>query len=287
MKGWVQARRLTVAAAAALAAGAWLVAPPPAGAQVQRGTPDELQGIEITPHLGDTVPLDLEFVDEQGRTVRLGDYFDGERPVVLSMGYYGCPMLCDLVWMSTFQALKELRWTAGQEFRVLNVTIDPGETPRMAREKRDDYLESYGRPSAKAGIHFLTGQPEAIRSLAETVGFGYRYVPERDEYAHAAGIMILSPEGKLSRYLFGVQYDPKTVRMALLEASEGKIGSAIDRVVMYCFHYDPEEGKYTMAAMNVMRLVGAFTVVVLSALIAILWRRERRRRLETEGEAAT
>lgn len=259
----------------------------PATAQVQRGTPEEVQGVEITPHLGETIPLDLEFVDEQGRPVELGEYFDGERPVVLSMGYYGCPMLCDLVWMGTFQALRELKWTAGQEFQVVNVSIDHEETPRMARAKKDDYLESYGRPSAMNGIHFLTGEPEAIRSLADVVGFGYRYVPERDEYAHAAGIMVLSPNGKLSRYLFGVQYEPKTVRMALLEASEGKIGNALDRVVMYCFHYNPAEGKYTMAAMNVMRLVGAFTVVVLGTLIAVLWRRERRRRVGAEGEAAT
>lgn len=285
MRATTLMRRLVASLLMFLPAALWLVSP--ATAQVQRGTPDEVQGIEITPHLGDEVPLDLTFVDENGRTVKLGDYFDGDRPVVLSMGYYGCPMLCDLVWMGTFQALRELKWTPGQEFRLVNVTIDHEETPRMARAKKDDYLESYGRPSARKGVHFLTGQREEIRSLAEAVGFGYRYVPDRDEYAHAAGIMVLSPNGKLSRYLFGVQYEPKTVRMALLEASEGKIGNALDRVVMYCFHYNPEEGEYTVAAMNIMRLVGAISVVVIGTLIAVLWRRERRRRVGLEGEAAT
>lgn len=256
---------------AALAAGSAL-------AQIQRGTPEEVEGIEIVAHLGDQVPLDVRFTDEDGREVRLGDYFDGERPVVLSMGYYRCPMLCDLVWSGILQSLSEISLEAGEDYQLVTVTIDPNETPKLAKQKKADYMESFGRSGAEDGWHFLTGSEDSIKKLAKAIGFGYRYLPERDEYAHAAGMMVVSPNGKLTRYLYGVMYEPDTVRMALLEAGEGKIGSALDRVVMYCFHYNPEEGKYTVAAMNVMRLVGLLTVAALGSLIAVMWRRERRRK---------
>ena len=254
-----------------------VVAAGPALAQIQRGTPDEVEGIEIVARLGEKLPLDLRFTDEKGQDVQLAGYFDGKRPVVLSMGYYRCPMLCDLVWSGILQSLSEISLDPGEDYQLVTVTIDPNETATLARQKKADYLESFGRPGAEDSWHFLTGSEDAIKELAKAVGFGYRYLPERDEYAHAAGMMVVSPNGKLTRYLYGVMYEPDTVRMALLEAGEGKIGSALDRVVMYCFHYNPEEGKYTVAAMNMMRLVGLLTVAALGSLIVVLWRRERRR----------
>jgi protein SCO1 len=254
-----------------------VVAAGPALAQIQRGTPDEVEGIEIVARLGEELPLDLRFTDEKGQDVQLAGYFDGKRPVVLSMGYYRCPMLCDLVWSGILQSLSEISLDPGEDYQLVTVTIDPNETATLARQKKADYLESFGRPGAEDSWHFLTGSEDAIKELAKAVGFGYRYLPERDEYAHAAGMMVVSPNGKLTRYLYGVMYEPDTVRMALLEAGEGKIGSALDRVVMYCFHYNPEEGKYTVAAMNMMRLVGLLTVAALGSLIVVLWRRERRR----------
>ena len=254
-----------------------MVAAGSALAQIQRGTPDEVEGIEIVARLGEELPLDLRFTDEKGQDVQLAGYFDGKRPVVLSMGYYRCPMLCDLVWSGILQSLSEISLDPGEDYQLVTVTIDPNETATLARQKKADYLESFGRPGAEDSWHFLTGSEDAIKELAKAVGFGYRYLPERDEYAHAAGMMVVSPNGKLTRYLYGVMYEPDTVRMALLEAGEGKIGSALDRGGMYCFHYNPEGGKYTVAAMNMMRLVGLLTVAALGSLIVVLWRRERRR----------
>lgn len=249
--------------------------------QVVRSTPDELEGVGVTEHLGDRLPLNLQFVDDQGKTVHLGDYFGGDRPVILSLGYFRCPMLCSYVWNGLVDGIRDLEWTAGQEFEIVIVSIDPKETPDLAAAKKANYVKSYGRPSSVNGWHFLTGGQEAITTLAKTVGFDYKFIQDRNEFAHTAVLFVISPGGKIVRYLYGVMQEPKTVRFSLLEASEGKIGSTLDRVILYCFHYDAKEGRYTPVAMRVMRVMGAITIAVLGSFLLVLWRVDRRRRRKT------
>ncbi|MDQ7007870.1 MAG: SCO family protein [Acidobacteriota bacterium] len=250
----------------------------PAAAQTVKAVPDELQGVGVTEHLGRRLPADLELVDENGRRVVLGDYFDGRRPVILSLGYFRCPMLCNLIWNSLVDTLRELEWTAGQEFTILTVSIDPDETAALAAAKKENYIRSYQRPSAAAGWHFLTAEQPVITELATQVGFDYRYLREQDEFAHTAVLFMLSPEGKIVRYLYGVSQEPKTLRLALVEASEGTIGTTLDRVILYCFHYDAKERRYTPAAMALMRVMGAITIAALGSVLLVLWRVDRRRK---------
>jgi protein SCO1/2 len=250
-----------------------LVVALPASAQRQEPLPKDLEGVGITAHLGAKLPLDLEFTDENGAPVRLGQYFSGDRPVILTLGYYRCPMLCTLVLNSLVDGLRDLPWTPGREFEVVTVSIDPTETPTLARLKKQNYLEEYARPGAAGGWHFLTGREENIRKLADAVGFGYRYVPERGQYAHAAAIFVVTPDGRLAKVLYGVVYQPKTVRLALTEAGEGKVGTTADQLLLYCFHYDAQEGRYVLAATNIMRFGGATTALVVGLWLAVSWRR--------------
>lgn len=242
--------------------------------------PQELEGVGITEHLNAKIPLDLEFVDENGNTVRIGDYMDGDKPVILNLVYYSCPMLCNLILNGMVDGLREVDWTPGQEFEIVSVSINPLETPKLAKLKKQNYLKSYQREGAGAGWHFLTGKEENIRVLADAVGFGYRYVEERNEYAHGAALFVLTPDGRLSRYLYGVMFEPRTLRMSLLEASEGKIGNVVDRVILYCFHYDASEGKYSLAAFRLMQVAGLATLVVLAIVLATFWHRERKKTAE-------
>jgi len=250
----------------------------------QEPLPDELVDVGITEHLNEQVPLDLEFTGVDGEPVVLGEFFDGERPVLLNLVYYTCPMLCGLVLNGVVEALREIPWTAGNEFRIVTVSIDPSETATLAQLKKQVYIKEYGRPEAAAGWHFLVGREENIRVLADAVGFGYTYNEKRGEYVHAAGIFICTPDGRLSRYLYGIQYDPRTVRLSLLEASEGKIGSPLDKILLYCFHFDAAEGRYAPAAMNLMRAGGTVAVLSLGIVLSILWKRDRGRRREEDGE---
>lgn len=249
----------------------------PAAAQIVREV-DELEGVGIEEHLDAKLPLDAQFKDENGKTVRLGDYFDGQRPVLLSLIYFNCPMLCSLVVNGMVDGLKELDWNAGREFTLLTVSFNPLETPALAKLKQQNYLKYYGRPEAAGGWHFLTGDAEAIMRLTQTVGFSYKWNEQRQEYAHAAAIYAVSPQGHLTRYLYGVQFAPQDLKLALLEASEGRLGNTLDRVLLYCFHYDAQSGKYAPAAMNIMRLGGALTVTVLALVLGALWGNERRKR---------
>jgi protein SCO1/2 len=248
-----------------------------AAAERMEPLPKQLEGVGITEHPGAVVPKDLEFVADDGRTVRLGDYFDGKRPVVLNLGYYRCPMLCGLVLSGLLQGMKELPWTAGREFEVVTVSIDPRETATLARLKKETYLGEYGRPGAAAGWHFLTGREENIRKLADAVGFGYRYVPEREEFAHAAALFVATPDGRLARYLYGVLYAPGTLRMALTEAGQGKVGTTGDRILLACFHYDSNEGRYVVAATRLMRIGGGATALVVGGWLLVQWRRSGRK----------
>jgi protein SCO1 len=236
--------------------------------------PPELQGVGVEEHLGRAVDLNLTFTAENGYPVALKEYFHKDRPVLLNLVYYACPMLCNLLLNGQTDALKQIPWTPGKEFEVVTISIDPGETFNLAQQKRAVYLESYGRQTT--GWHFLTDDHGNARRLADQVGFHYRYDEKQAQYAHAAVIMMLTPEGKMSRYLYGIKFNPRDIRFALTEASESKSGISIDRVLLYCFHYDPRARGYVLFASNLMRIGGVFTVVVLALTLGRLWRRERR-----------
>ncbi|MFZ5788360.1 MAG: SCO family protein [Acidobacteriota bacterium] len=259
---------LVVAVAAALA----LAGVTPVFAQRQEPLPRDLEGVGIEERLGVAIPLDLEFTDESGGRVRLGDFF-GRRPVVLTLNYYECPMLCTLQLNGLIEGIGQLPWTPGDEFEIVTVSINPLETPTLARLKKQAYLSELAKPGAASGWHFLVGSEANIRALADTVGFRYRYNEERREYVHAAGIMVATPSGILARYLYGVVYEPKSLRLAVLEAGEGKVGSAAEQFLLYCFHYDAEAGRYVVAASNVMRAAGGLTALVLGIWLATAWLR--------------
>lgn len=237
--------------------------------------PDILKKIGIDQRLGEQAPLDLEFYDEAGNTVLLQQYF-GEKPVILALVYYNCPMLCNLVLNGLTKNLKPLSFSAGEEFDIISLSFDHRETPALAAEKKKNYLKDYDRASAASGWHFLTGDSVNISRLAEAVGFRYQYDPVTKEYAHAGGIMVLTPQGKLARYFYGVDYPSRDLRLSLVEASENKIGSPVDQLLLYCYHYDPRTGKYGLVIMNVLRLAGIATVLVLVAFVIVMLRRDRK-----------
>lgn len=266
--------------AAALAAAAGV-----ASAQLANQAVPALDKVGVEEHLDARLPLELEFVDEGGRTVRLGDYFDGARPVILTLNYYRCPMLCGLQLNGVVDGLEEMDWTPGVEFEMVTVSIDPLETPELAQAKKENYLQRYQRPAAARGWHFLTGRQDNIERLAETVGFGYTYDVESGQYAHAAAIFVITPDGRIARYLYGIEYPPKSLKLALMEASEGKIGSAFDQLIMYCFHYDPASRRYAPVAMNIMRVGGGATALLLGLTLGTWWLRESRRRRRAQGES--
>ena len=236
--------------------------------------PPYLENVGIEQHLDGQVPPDLAFVDDTGRTVKLGDYF-GTRPLILNLVYYNCTMLCGEALTGLTGAMKMVKFDVGKEFEVVTVSFNPQETPQIAAAKKKDYLARYGRPAAASGWHFLTGPPESINALTKAVGFQYQYDPKVNQYAHATAIMVLTPQGRISRYFYGVDFPPKDLRMGLVEASEGKIGNAVDQVLLYCYHYDPATGKYGAVVNNILRLGAGVTVVFLGGLLLILFRLEK------------
>jgi protein SCO1/2 len=250
---------------------------PPALGQRAEPRPAELEGVEITPVPGSQVPLDRAFVDETGKAVRLGDYFGADRPVLLNLGYYSCPMLCGLVLNALLDGLKGLAWNPGKEFEIVTISINPKETPQLAKLKKQNYVKAYGRPSANRGWHFLTGKEADIRAVTDSVGFFYRYDEKSNQYAHGAAIFILTPKGVLSRAIRGVLFDPQTLRLSLAEASEGKQGGTIDSLLLWCYHYDESSGRYSLQAMTVMRVAGGAVLVLLAALLLPVWLRRRRK----------
>jgi protein SCO1/2 len=236
--------------------------------------PPILQGVGIDQRLNEQVPLDVQFRDEAGRLVRLGDYF-GKKPVVLSLIYYACPMLCTTAENGLLEALKQLKFNAGEQFEVLTVSFDPNDSPQSATAKKSLYVGLYGRPSADQGWHFLTGNEDSIRKLTQAVGFNYNYDPVSKQFAHATGIMVLTPEGRISHYFYGIQYPAGDLRLALVEASDRKIGSPVDAVLLFCSHYDPAVGKYGLIISRVLQLAGAFTILSLGTLMLVMFRAER------------
>lgn len=249
----------------------------PADAEpVSPGTSAEImRQVAFQQRLGEAVPLELAFRDSTGRAVRLGDYF-GEKPVILMLVYYECPMLCTLELNGLVRSLKILRLSAGADFKIVTVSFDPGETPALAAEKRANYLNQYGRDGAKDGWHFLTGETAEIEELCDAVGFHAVYDPARDEYGHAAGLVLLTPEGAISRYLFGVEYAPRDLRLGLVESSAGNVGNAADHLLLLCYGYDPATGKYGLVIMNVIRVGGMATVLLVGGFVALSFYRDYR-----------
>jgi protein SCO1 len=233
--------------------------------------PPKLENVGIEQHLNAQVPPDLTFRDDTGKTVKLGDYF-GHKPLILNLVYYNCTMLCGEALAGLASAMRLVKFDVGNEFDVVTVSFDPRETPEMAAAKKKDYVGRYGRAHAAAGWHFLTGQPDSINALTKAVGFQYQYDAKSNQYAHATAIMMLTPQGRISRYFYGVDFPPKDLRMGLVEASQGKIGNAVDAVLLYCYHYDPETGKYGAMVANILRLAAAATVLILGIFLFILWR---------------
>jgi protein SCO1/2 len=249
-----------------------------AGAEDTR--PPALRDVGFDQRLGERVPADIRLRDETGRTVRLGDYL-GRKPVVLALVYYDCPMLCTLTLNGLVSALRALSFDAGREFEVVTVSFDARETATLAAAKKAAYLQRYRRPGAEAGWHFLTAEAPAITALTRAVGFRYAWDEQTRQFAHPAGLMVLTPDGRISRYLYGVEYAPKDLRFGLVESSAGRIGTPVDQFLLFCYQYDPTTGRYTVTAMRVMRLGALATVAALGSFILAMVRRDRRRALHT------
>ena len=254
---------------------ALLVAPTALAAREPMAPSSISKNVSIDQNLGAQVPLDLSFRDESGAAVRLGDFIS-EKPVVLSLVYYRCPGLCTMTLNGMSRAFKPLQFSAGKEFEVVTVSIDPKETPQLAAKKKAEYVKAYGRAGAAAGWHFLTGDEPAIRALADAVGFRYVYDPHTDQYAHGAGIMVLTPTGRVARYFYGLEYSSRDLRWGLVEASESRIGSLADAVQLLCFAYDPMTGKYGVPIMRTLRAAAVLTVLSLGTFVVVMLRRERR-----------
>jgi protein SCO1/2 len=237
--------------------------------------PAALQGVGIDQKLNAQLPLNLVFHDEAGRSLPLGTYF-GSKPVLLALVYYQCPMLCTQILNGVESSLKAVSFNPGRDFDVLSVSFDPSDTPDLAQKKKQNYLRRYGRPDTANGWHFLTGDEASIRALTEAVGFRYKYDSVNKQFAHASGIIILTPQGKISRYFYGIEYAPRDVRLGLVEASQRKIGSPVDQILLFCYHYDPATGKYGALIMNMVRLAGAAFVLICGSFLFLMWRRDFR-----------
>ncbi len=239
----------------------------------------ELEKIGVDEHLGEFIPLDVPVITTNGDTVLLGSMFQTGKPVLFTLAYYECPMLCSMVLDGVSQSINNLNWESENRYQVITVSIDPGETPKIAGEKREKYLNRSVDASLKYNWSFFTAPQSTIDTLSHALGFQYYYVEEQDEFAHPAVVFILSPEGKISRYLYGLNYEPKDLKFSLMEASEGKIGNTLEQLILFCYHYDATENTYVLFARNIMRLGGVITMVLLGAFLFFYWKRERKLKL--------
>ncbi|MCB0369091.1 MAG: SCO family protein [Bdellovibrionales bacterium] len=233
--------------------------------------PSELEGVGIDQKLGASIDKSLKFKDENGQEVTLGSFYGTHKPVIISLVYYTCPSLCNFHLNGLTEVLKSVDWNPGQQFEVVAISFDPKETPTDAKSKKESYMSMYNRPGTEAGWHFLTGTQEEIAKITSSVGFNYKWNDKDNQWAHASAAIITTPDGVISRYLGGIQFDPKDVRLALNEASGGKIGNLIDKVILYCFHYDPKANKYALYAFNLMRLGGAVIILVMIIWLLPFW----------------
>jgi len=248
------------------------------------GLPDALKNIGIEQKLGSQLPLDAELKDEDGNVVKLGSYFGTGRPVIVAFVYYECPMLCNQVLNGLTGSLKGISFDAGKEFDVVAISFDAKEfdKPGLAKNKKASYMERYGRPGTEKGWHFLTGTQESIDKVTSAAGFNYKWDEKSNQFAHAAGVMIATPAGKLSRYLYGIDYSPKDIKFGVMESAESKVGNASDQLMLYCFHYDPASGKYGLAILNLVRLGGIATLLGLGAMGFVFWRRNKKRAVDSQ-----
>lgn len=269
-----------------LTAVVWLAAVGPASGQALRKDDPALQGIDVEEHLGDTIPLDVRLVSDAGDSVTIGQYFGDKKPAVLVMAYYTCPMLCNLVLNGVSDAMGAMPLVPGKDYRVLTVSIDPRDSVALAAAKKKNYLADLNRPGADTGWTYFVTTADESKRLANAIGFKYYYVEDKGQYAHPAVITVVSPTGVVSRYLYGIKFNPRDLRLALVEASEGKIGTTVDRILLYCYHYDPDAGGYTLLAFNVMKLGGVLTLVLLGFFLGIFWIRESRRRSRNKAQPA-
>src|ERR1700693_2414386 len=276
MTAWGEGLRMTAAGCLLLMTG--LPRPPDRGPRI-------LRDVGISQRLGQQLPLDALFLDEAGRPVRLGQYF-GTRPVVLVLAYYNCPMLCTQVFGGLVSSLRVLSFDAGKDFDVVAVSFDPRDRPADAAAKKAPYVAEYGRPGAAAGWHFLTGSSASLERPAGGLGLHYKYDESLGQFAHASAITVATPGGKLSHYFYGIEYAPRDLRLALIEASGNRIGSPVDQILLYCYHYDPKVGKYGAVVMNMLRFGGAVAVLILSTFLAVMWRRDHRRDAAAEASRA-
>jgi protein SCO1 len=278
------ARLRSTALAVALAAG--FVVPlahakPVPSSEIRDRTedlPKRLQGIDVEEKLEAKLPASVTFRNDAGRTVQLGDYFDGTVPVILTLNYSSCPMLCSLQLNGLVDALAQVDWTLGKDYRVLTVILDPEETLERTGETKARYIKQYGRAEGASGWHFLTGKEADIRAVADAIGFSYGYNEARGEYIHPAAVAMLTPDGTIARYLYGIELHPKTVHLSLVDVADGKIGSPFDKLILFCFHYDATEGKYAPVAMNIMRVSGGLAALVLGGFLTSFWVAETRRK---------
>ena len=273
-------RTTVVASAMALASAVVSAQSSNGGLQPQPGVPSSqmpgaLQNVGFEQRLNETLPLDLMFKDEDNREVRLGEYFN-RRPVVLAFVYYECPMLCSQVMNGVTSALTALDESAGSDYEVVAVSFDPRETPMMAAAKKKSYVDRYNRANAAHGFHFLTGSEASIKALTAAAGFKYAWDDQTQQFAHASGFVVATPAGKLSRYFFGIEYAPRDIKFALIESSAGRVGSLVDQVLLYCYHYDPKTGSYSFVAMKAVQLGGAFTLLALVGFVVVAIRRDYR-----------
>ena len=289
------AQRLSTSILTAAVAGLLLVASPrgaradlvPQSEQVERTEPlpRRLVGVDVKEHLAAPVPMDLVFEDQNGKAATLKDYFDGTVPVVLTMNYSNCPMLCSLQLTALVEGLKKVDWAIGKDYRMVTVSYDPAETQELAHRTHARYLAQYGRPGSEGGWHFLHGSEANVKAMAKALGISYSYNEARKEYVHPATVVLTTPSGKIDRYLYGLDYPEKTLHLSLVESSEGKIGTTVDQLILFCFHYDASEGRYAPIARNIMRAGGGVTVFMLAGFLTVLSRRDKKRNHESQRES--
>jgi protein SCO1/2 len=245
------------------------------------GLPKVLQEVGITQQLGSELPLDAEFKDENGNPVRLGEYFGKGKPVILALVYYECPMLCNQVLNGLTGSLKGISFDAGKEFDVVAISFDARENdkPGLARNKKEGYLARYERPGSENGWHFLTGSQSSIDAVTKAVGFGYVYDEKTNQFAHASAVMMTTPDGKMSRYYYGIDYEPRQLKFGIMDSAQSKVGNPVEQLLLYCYHYDPSNGKYGLSVLRVIRIAGIATILGMIGMMLILWRKNKKRDL--------
>lgn len=247
-----------------------------AEAQLNKQRPQELEGVDLTEKLGETIPPDAKFTTSAGNSVTLGELMEPDKPVLLTPVYYECPLLCGLILEGVFNAVDELKWTPGKDYTIISISIDPEEEPSTAASTKERVIADLNQPETAGGWYFLTGSESEIMKVTESVGFSYAYDENEGEYVHPASIIFISPGGTITRYLYGIEFSEFDFRNALFEAADGKIGSAVDKAVMYCFSYDPASNSYVPVAINIMKLGGLATVLFLGIFLSLFWFKERR-----------